>query len=79
MQRPGGDIKPKADEKTPQMKLKAIAHSDNRSVAVVEYNGKTTSVFVGGAVGEYIVTDISESQMTLQNFGGKVLTLTISQ
>ncbi len=67
----------KQDNKIP-MKLKAIAHSGDRSVAVIENGGKTVSVFVGGAVGNYIVTNISDSQVFLQNFAGQSLVLDVS-
>lgn len=74
MQRPENE-KQVAGKTSSGMKLKAIASSGDKRVAVVEANGKVTTAFIGSAVGTYIVTDISESQVQLQDFKGNTVTL----
>ena len=62
------------DEKR-DVRLKAIASSGDRKVAVIEYQGKTTSVFIGSAVGKFIVTDIGDNTATLQSLDGKTISV----
>ncbi len=64
---------------TGAMRLKALASTGDRKVAVVEYKGKSGSVFVGSAVGSFIVTDIDDSNVYLQNFDGYTAVLTMER
>ena len=64
------DYQKAMDSNIRSMKVKAIASTGEKKIAVVEMGGKTSSVFVGSAVGNFIVTDIDEAHVYLQNFEG---------
>lgn len=58
-------------------KLKAIAQTNDKVIAVVETGGKRTTAFIGTTIGSYTVTDIDSQHVYMQSDNGftKVLDL----
>lgn len=59
------------NNKEQDIQLKAIASNNAQSIAVVEVDGKTSSIVVGSKIGEYQVVDIQDKQIVLSNTNGE--------
>ena len=76
---------PPADFAAPQaastdgLKLKAIAQTGDKIIAVIESDGKRYSSFVGSTVGSFTVTDIDSSHAYLQDDNGFTSVLDLSK
>ncbi len=61
------------------LKLKAVAQSNDRIIAVIEDGGKRTSAFVGTTIGNYTVTNIDSEHAYLQSNDGYAMTLDLTK
>lgn len=64
---------------TDGLKLKAIAQTGDKIIAVIESGGKRYSSFVGSTVGPFTVTDIDSSHAYLQDDNGFTSVLDLSK
>ena len=64
---------------TDGLKLKAIAQTGDKIIAVIESDGKRYSSFVGSTVGSFTVTDIDSSHAYLQDDNGFTSVLDLSK
>ena len=66
-------------ETKPNMKVKAIAETDKKVVAVIESKGKRVTAFIGTVIDGWTITDIRDGSVHLQNNEGKTYSLQISK
>lgn len=66
-------------ETRPNMKVKAIAETDKKVVAVIESKGKRVTAFIGTVIDGWTITDIRDGSVHLQNNEGKTYSLQISK
>lgn len=61
------------------MLLKAIAQTNNKTIAVVESDGKRSTLFIGSSIDDFIVTDIDGGHVYMQNSNtGETKTLNLA-
>lgn len=66
-----------SDNGRSDFRLKAVAQTNDRAIAVIESGGKRVSAFVGTSIGNYTVTNIDSEHAYLQSNDGYALTLSL--